>query len=165
MARIGSSTAERQRKSAICTARSIATCGTLKTEDELRQMVRELAARHRVAIASFCRALCMDWQEIIEHAGDPQITIGAHTANYKMLKYDGRIALRAEMEMSRTVLEAALGKQPNHLAYPVGDPTSGAPREFRIATELGFKTAVNTPRRAVQGASRSPDRAAAHFGL
>ena len=46
--------------------------------------------------------------------------------------------------MSRAVLEAALGKRPAHLAYPVGDPTSAGPREFRIAAELGFKTAVTT---------------------
>ena len=52
--------------------------------------------------------------------------------------------VRAEMEMSRAVLEAALGKRPEHLAYPVGDPTSAGPREFRIAAELGFKTAVTT---------------------
>jgi peptidoglycan/xylan/chitin deacetylase (PgdA/CDA1 family) len=34
--------------------------------------------------------------------------------------------------------------RPQHLAYPVGDPTSAGPREFRIAAELGFKTAVTT---------------------
>jgi len=53
-------------------------------------------------------------------------------------------AVRAEMEMSRAVLEAALGRRPDHLAYPVGDATSAGPREFRIAAELGFKTAVTT---------------------
>jgi peptidoglycan/xylan/chitin deacetylase (PgdA/CDA1 family) len=42
------------------------------------------------------------------------------------------------------VLEAALGKRPEHLAYPVGDATSAGPREFRIAAELGFKTATTT---------------------
>jgi len=52
--------------------------------------------------------------------------------------------VRAEMEMSRSVIEAALGRRPQHLAYPVGDPTSAGPREFRIAAELGFKTAVTT---------------------
>ena len=46
--------------------------------------------------------------------------------------------------MSRAVIEAALGKRPEHLAYPVGDPASAGPREFRIAAELGFKTAVTT---------------------
>lgn len=126
-------------------ARSTATCGTLKTEDELRQMVRELAARDRVGIASFCRDLCMDWQEIIKRAADPQIAIGAHTVNYDMLRrMTDESAVRAEMEMSRAVLEAALGKRPEHLDYPVGNPTSAGPREFRIAAELCFKTAVTT---------------------
>jgi peptidoglycan/xylan/chitin deacetylase (PgdA/CDA1 family) len=48
------------------------------------------------------------------------------------------------MEQSRAVIEAALGKRTQHFAFPVGDPTSAGPREFRIAAELGFKTAVTT---------------------
>jgi len=32
---------------------------------------------------------------------------------------------RAEMEMSRSVIEASLGVRPDHICYPVGDPTSG----------------------------------------
>ena len=51
---------------------------------------------------------------------------------------------RSEMEMSRSVIEASLGMRPDHLSYPVGDKTSAAEREFRIAAELGFKTAVTT---------------------
>ena len=31
-----------------------------------------------------------------------------------------------------------------HLSYPVGDRSSAGPREYRIAAELGFKTAVTT---------------------
>ena len=73
------------------------------------------------------------------------MTIGAHTVSHSMLKkIPDDAAVRAEMEQSRAVLEAALGKRPEHLAYPVGDPTSAGPREFRIAAELGFKTAVTT---------------------
>jgi peptidoglycan/xylan/chitin deacetylase (PgdA/CDA1 family) len=118
---------------------------SLKTEDELRAVVRDLCACYSVDIASFCRDLCMDWQEIVEMAADPLVTVGAHTVNHKMLKkIPDEAAARAEMEMSRAVIEAALGKRPNHLAYPVGDPTSAGPREFRIAAELGFKTAVTT---------------------
>ena len=86
-----------------------------------------------------------DWEEIAELAADPLVTIGAHTVNHPMLKkVPNDAAVRAEMEMSRSVLEAALGKRPEHLAYPVGDATSAGPREFRIAAELGFKTAVTT---------------------
>jgi peptidoglycan/xylan/chitin deacetylase (PgdA/CDA1 family) len=42
------------------------------------------------------------------------------------------------------VIEAALSVRPRHLSYPVGDKTSAGPREFAIAGELGFKTAVTT---------------------
>ncbi len=118
---------------------------SMKNEDDLRKFVKDLCATYRVDIAAFCRDLCMDWSELAEMAADPLVTIGAHTVNHVMLK---KIAsddtCRAEMEMSRSVLEAALGKRPDHLAYPVGDPTSAGPREFRIAAELGFKTATTT---------------------
>jgi peptidoglycan/xylan/chitin deacetylase (PgdA/CDA1 family) len=118
---------------------------SMKSENELRAVVRDLCARYRVDIASFCDELCMDWPEIVELASDPMVTVGAHTVNHKMLKkIQDEAAVRAEMDMSRAVLEAALGKPPNHLAYPVGDPTSAGPREFRIAAQLGFKTAVTT---------------------
>jgi peptidoglycan/xylan/chitin deacetylase (PgdA/CDA1 family) len=46
--------------------------------------------------------------------------------------------------MSRAVIEASLGRRPEHLAYPVGDPVAAGPREFAAAAELGFKTAVTT---------------------
>ena len=118
---------------------------SMKTEDQLRSTVRDLCARHGVDMPGFCRELCMSWEEIAELAADPLVTIGAHTVNHKMLmKVPDDAAVRAEMDMSRAVLEAALGKRPNHLAYPVGDPTSAGPREFRIAADLGFKTAVTT---------------------
>ncbi|AXK80218.1 polysaccharide deacetylase [Pseudolabrys taiwanensis] len=118
---------------------------SLKTEEEVRKTVRDLCACYKVDIAAFCRDLCMDWSEIAELADDPLCTIGAHTVTHPMLmKVPNDAAVRSEMEMSRSVLEAALGKRPEHLAYPVGDPTSAGPREFRIAAELGFKTAVTT---------------------
>jgi len=116
-----------------------------KTEEELRRIVRDLCACYHVDVASFCRDLCMSWEEIGEIAADPLCTIGAHTVNHPILqKIKDDAAVRREMEMSRSVLEAALGRRPEHLAYPVGDVTSAGPREFRIAAELGFKTAVTT---------------------
>jgi len=117
---------------------------SLATEDELRAIVRALAERYRVDIAAFCNELCMGWDELKTLAADPLVTIGAHTVNHVMLaKVPERLA-RAEMDMSRTLIEAALGIRPAHLSYPVGDKTSAAGREFRIAGELRFKTAVTT---------------------
>ena len=114
------------------------------TEDELRAMVRNLCAVYQVDIAAFCNELCMTWEEIGKLAADPLVTIGAHTVNHVILKKVSDEAVRSEMDVSRSVIEAAIGKRPQHFAYPVGDPTSAGPREFRIAAELGFKTAVTT---------------------
>ena len=114
------------------------------TEEELRQAVRELAARYRVDIAAFCEELCMTWPEIAKLAADPLVTIGAHTVNHPILAKVSEAAVRSELANGRAVIEAALGRRPQHLAYPVGDKTSAGPREFRIADELGYKTAVTT---------------------
>jgi len=117
---------------------------SFKTEEELRSVVRDLAARYQVDIAAFCDELCMNWPELAGLAADPLVTIGAHTVNHVMLAKVLETSARAEMEMSRSVIEAALGVRPDHICYPVGDPTSAGPREFRIAAELGFKTGVTT---------------------
>jgi peptidoglycan/xylan/chitin deacetylase (PgdA/CDA1 family) len=116
----------------------------LQTEEELRVVIRDLSRRYQVDIAAFCDELCMTWDELAGLASDRLVTIGAHTVNHVMLKKVPEKTARIEMEMSRSVIAASLGTRPQHLAYPVGDPTSAGPREFRIAQELGFKTAVTT---------------------
>lgn len=117
----------------------------MKTYHEIARTVRDLAACHRVDIGAICRDLCMSWQDLAQLAADPLVTIGAHTVNHAILKkLPDDDAVRSEMDLGRSVIEAALGVRPQHLAYPVGDPTSAGPREFRIAAELGFRTAVTT---------------------
>jgi peptidoglycan/xylan/chitin deacetylase (PgdA/CDA1 family) len=137
---------------------------SLKTEEELRRAVRDLSARYQVDIAAFCDELCMNWNELAGLAEDPLVTIGAHTVNHVMLAKVPEKSARSEMEMSRSVIEAALGVRPDHLSYPVGDPTSAGPREFRIAAELRFQDrGHDAARRAVPRASPAPDGATAHL--
>ncbi len=114
------------------------------TESETRAIVRNLAACYQVDIAAFCKDLCMDWRELAQLAADPLVTIGAHTVNHPMLAKLPADAARAEMDLSRSVIEAALSRRPQHLAYPFGDATTAGPREFAAAAALGFKTAVTT---------------------
>jgi peptidoglycan/xylan/chitin deacetylase (PgdA/CDA1 family) len=116
----------------------------LKTEDEMRRAVRDLCARYHVDLPAFCAELCMTWEEIAKLATDPIVTVGAHSVHHGILKRASDAAVRSEMKMSRSVIEAALGVRPQHFAYPVGDATAAGPREFAIAAELGFKTAVTT---------------------
>jgi peptidoglycan/xylan/chitin deacetylase (PgdA/CDA1 family) len=117
---------------------------SLETERELRTAINDLAARYRLDASRFSRDLCMTWDELRELAADPLVTIGAHTVNHIMLRKASDAVARREMKGSADVIEAALGKRPAHFSYPVGDATSAGPREFAIAKELGFKTAVTT---------------------
>jgi peptidoglycan/xylan/chitin deacetylase (PgdA/CDA1 family) len=117
---------------------------SLESEDDLRAAVRDLASRYGVEPAAICEELCMTWGEIGEIAADPLTTIGAHTVNHVMLRKASDAAVRSEMSNSAAVIEAALGKRPAHFSYPVGDRTSAGPREFAIAAQAGFKTAVTT---------------------
>jgi peptidoglycan/xylan/chitin deacetylase (PgdA/CDA1 family) len=117
---------------------------SLPTELELRRVVHDLCNRYRVDLAKFCRELCMSWEELSQLAADPLVTIGAHTVNHVRLTKVSEDEAAAEMKMSASVIEAALGTRPRHLSYPVGDATSAGPREFRLAAELGFATAVTT---------------------
>jgi len=113
-------------------------------DTELRDVARNLAACYSVDIGAFCRDQCMDWPEIAQLAADPLVTIGAHSVNHLTLAKLSDKAARAEIDLSRSVIEAALGTRPQHLSYPFGDPASAGPREFAIAADLGFKTAVTT---------------------
>jgi len=117
---------------------------SLPEEDDLRRAVRDLGVRYHVDDKALCDELCMTWAEIEEVAAEPLATIGAHTVNHVMLRKASDEAVRKEMQNSAAVIEAALGKRPQHFSYPVGDRTSAGPREFQIAADLGFKTAVTT---------------------
>jgi peptidoglycan/xylan/chitin deacetylase (PgdA/CDA1 family) len=117
---------------------------SLDTEQALRRVIHDLCRRYRVDLTAFCGDLCMTWDELAELARDPLVTIGAHTVNHVMLRKVADEEACSEMKMSRSVIEAALGMRPRHFAYPVGDATSAGPREFRLAAELGFDTAVTT---------------------
>jgi peptidoglycan/xylan/chitin deacetylase (PgdA/CDA1 family) len=117
---------------------------SLPTESEIREAVRNLAAVYHVDVAAFCSDLCMTWPELAQLAADPLVTIGAHTVNHPFLAKLPERTARSEMDLSASVIEAALSIRPQHLSYPYGDASSAGPREFAIAAELGFKTAVTT---------------------
>ena len=116
----------------------------LPSEEEMRDAIRALAALHGVDTAGLCAELCMTWSEIADLAADPLVTIGAHTVSHFMLRKAGDDVVRREMADSAAAIESALGARPAHFSYPVGDVSAAGPREFAIARELGFKTAVTT---------------------
>ncbi len=113
-------------------------------KDAQHAEISELCARHGVDMAALCRTLIMDWDEVRQLAADPLVTIGAHTVAHYALAKLPEPRVRDEMKLGADRIAEQLGRWPEHFSYPYGDPSSAGPREFRIAGELGFKTAVTT---------------------
>lgn len=113
-------------------------------EQEKRQIAREIAERAGIDMASVIHDLSLTWGEIEWLAGDPLVTIGAHTVSHSALSRLSDAEAEYELAESRRRIGEMAGMRPRHLAYPYGDPGSAGPREFTIAARLGFATAVTT---------------------
>ena len=88
--------------------------------------------------------LVLNWEEMIRLDQDPLITIGAHTVNHLNLKTLPDAEVRKEMLQSKTLLEAHLQHAIEHFAYPYGSYSEAAEREYALAKECGFKTAMTS---------------------
>jgi len=86
----------------------------------------------------------LSWKELQALACDPLVEIGAHTITHPSLKDLSENEAGDEIERSRRVLEERLRVEVPHFAYPFGGRISCGPREFRLVTELKFKTGVTT---------------------
>ena len=117
---------------------------TLPNDRDVQRAVSDLCARHGVDDAAIVRELCMSWAELRSFAADPLVTIGAHTISHCNLARDSEADAAREMRVSRARIETELHRPALHFAYPYGDRTAAAAREFAMARELGFATAVTT---------------------
>jgi len=128
----------------------------LRSVDEAtqRRVVRVLADRYDVDMAGDCRKLVMGWDEVRTLAADPLVTIGAHTKGHFAISKLSEERARDEMTGGADRLEWELGRRPLHFSFPYGDPGSAGPRDFALARQAGFKTAVTTRKGMVFGDHR-----------
>lgn len=116
----------------------------MPTDAQVQHEVSMLCAKYNVDDASIARDLCMSWDELRPFAQDRLVTVGAHTVSHCNLAHKTEIEAAREMRVSRERIEAALQKPALHFAYPYGDRSAAASREFALAGELGFRTGVTT---------------------
>lgn len=109
----------------------------------LLSVISALAGQAGIDAAALVERECLPWETLRSLAGAPGVTIGAHTLSHPMLAKHPQDVARAEIVDSKARLEE-LGIPIRHFAYPVGDPTSAGPREFALAREAGFASAVTT---------------------
>lgn len=128
----------------------------LRAVDEAtqRRVVRVLAERYDVDMGADCRRLVMGWDEVRTLAADPLVTVGAHTkGHFAVAKLTDERAYD-EMVGGADRLERELGRRPAHFSFPYGNPDSAGPRDFALAQQAGFKTAVTTRKGMVFGEHR-----------
>ncbi|GJD39630.1 MULTISPECIES: polysaccharide deacetylase family protein [Methylobacterium] len=114
------------------------------SEERLLATISDLCGEAGIGIGRVAEELCLSWGELRGLAADPALSIGAHTIGHPMLAKHGEARVRHEIGEGRARVEREIGRAVRHLSYPVGDPTSAGGREFDIAREAGFDTAVTT---------------------
>ena len=84
----------------------------------------------------------LSWEDIKTLAASPLCTIGAHTKNHAALSKIDKTSAIQEIMQGKTELENKIGKPVLHFAYPYGSAAEVSDREYDLAKNCGFKTAV-----------------------
>jgi peptidoglycan/xylan/chitin deacetylase (PgdA/CDA1 family) len=122
---------------------------------QLSAAINDLCARYSVDMAALSRDAFMTWQDIAKLAADPRVTIGSATVNYSVLAAMPDDAARREIEMGKAVLEAAVGREVQHFAYPFGRANSFGARHGLMAEQAGFVSAISSVSGTIQPDGRS----------
>ncbi len=113
-------------------------------EEDQRRLVSQISRAYKHDQETYARDQIMDWSQLHELSEDTLCTIGAHTINHHALAKLPEKRVRFEIGQSREVIRTELGTAPAHFAYPYGHQVLAGTREFEIAKEFGFDTAVTT---------------------
>jgi peptidoglycan/xylan/chitin deacetylase (PgdA/CDA1 family) len=113
-------------------------------EAELLRVSAALCDRAGVDQLALTRGLCLDWDGVTALAKHELATIGVHSVTHPRLAWLDVEAARREMAESHDAIAVRTGTTPRHFCYPVGDPGSAGVREFDLARDLGFASAVTT---------------------
>lgn len=116
----------------------------LTCHENLEPQVMDLFRRNDVDPKAVLDPLVLDWKQARELADDPLVEIGCHAVSHRALANISRDELVWELKSSRDLIEKQLGQPVPHLSYPYGTKMECSTREFHIAKELGFLTAVTT---------------------
>ncbi len=113
-------------------------------EDARVEFFAEFASGYGLNMDEHCRSLIMDWNELQTFQDEPLCTIGAHTVHHYELAKLPEEQARQEIQNSVDVILAQFGEAPKHLSFPIGGLDSATEREYKMAVDLGFDSAVTT---------------------
>jgi peptidoglycan/xylan/chitin deacetylase (PgdA/CDA1 family) len=107
-----------------------------------RHIPESLLSRSCVSDEALIAEHFVSWDELRELASDPLVTIGAHTITHRSLRDLDQADAVGEIRGGKERLQAELDVLVCHFAYPYGQRSNCGPREFALAVEAGFRTAV-----------------------
>jgi len=86
----------------------------------------------------------LTWTMVHEMARSGLVEFGAHTVSHYPLRTLSEPEARSEIAGGAQALAEHVGYPVRHLSYPFGGRAHARSREFRLAAEFGFDTAVTT---------------------
>jgi peptidoglycan/xylan/chitin deacetylase (PgdA/CDA1 family) len=114
-------------------------------EDYRRSVLLEDSfEKYGTSLSALNEAYFLDERELQALSRHPLASIGAHTTSHAALATLDLSSARAELEDNRSYLETLLELPVRHLAYPYGTVGACGPREWSLAEQAGFSTAVTT---------------------
>jgi peptidoglycan/xylan/chitin deacetylase (PgdA/CDA1 family) len=109
-----------------------------------RAAVDALADEAGVGGSHVYNDVALTWDQVRDHSSHPLVEFGAHTIDHFPLRALDTDSARSEIREGRSRLEEKIDRPVRHFAYPYGDPGSAGTRDFELAREEGFSTAVTT---------------------
>ena len=100
--------------------------------------------RYGISLTELNESYFMNESELRTLARHRLATIGAHTVSHSVLSLLSHATVREELVGNREYLENLLDCVVADLAYPYGGPSSCGGREFALAAEVGFRSAVTS---------------------
>lgn len=110
--------------------------------DETQSWLRQQSRKMDESLQELDRI--MTWPEVVQFSRDPLATVGAHTVTHPVLLSLDEMSVAAELADSKREIESRIGMEVRHFAYPFGGTTAAGTREFRMARECGYRSAVTT---------------------
>ena len=104
----------------------------------------ELLDSHGIKSEAILDKEALSEDELLDLAAHSFVTIGAHTHSHPKLSKLPLDDARREIAENKEWLEGVLDREVKHFAYPYGDGGSCGEREFALAHQIGFRSAVTT---------------------
>ncbi len=114
------------------------------SQDAQRATIRTVAVEQGYSMDALCRRLILSTPELKAVNAHPLITIGGHTVTHRAVARLSADEAMLEMVEGANWLEQTLGARPKHFSFPYGDAGSAGPRDYKLAQNAGFTTAVTT---------------------